>query len=198
MSSCITFCLMCHINHIVTTNRTKSSLELLQIHEATHEHHHVGLSLWTLEVPLAVAPRCIWPCCTPITNVTRSLGCHKLSNYYFCAMFMRCLASLVGIEFFYTVHRRHHNTCTLIPMNTCANPTPRASSKTKSAILKIDEVTTGVSLSTGTSLTTERTNIVKSWENSLSRGVKPRTWDASPSASRNRVGANYLNIWIRW
>jgi hypothetical protein len=27
LSSCITFCLICHINHIVTTNRTKSSLD---------------------------------------------------------------------------------------------------------------------------------------------------------------------------
>jgi hypothetical protein len=37
-----------------------------------------------------------------------------------------------------------------------------ASSKTESTIYKIDEVTTGVLLSTGTSPTTESTNSVKS------------------------------------
>jgi hypothetical protein len=53
-------------------------------------------------------------------------------------------------------------------MNTRTQTLPLgASPKTVRAnleILKIDEVTTGASLSTGTSSTTESTNAVKSWE----------------------------------
>jgi hypothetical protein len=48
----------------------------------------------------------------------------------------------------YTIYRRH-NTRTLIPMNTCTQTLPLEASSCRQ-ILKIDEVTTGVSLSTGT------------------------------------------------
>jgi hypothetical protein len=50
-------------------------------------------------------------------------------------------------------------------MNTRTQTLPLgASSKTVPQILKIDKVTVGASLSTGTSPTTESTNAVKSWE----------------------------------
>jgi hypothetical protein len=58
-----------------------------------------------------------------------------------------------------------HNARTLIPMNTRTQTLPiGASSKTVPANPQDWRVTTGVSLSTGTSPTTESTNAVKSWE----------------------------------
>jgi hypothetical protein len=63
----------------------------------------------------------------------------------------------------YTIHRRYSQRTHTHPYEyTHANPTPRSIFEDCQQILKTDEVTTGASLSTGTSPTTESTNAIKS------------------------------------
>jgi hypothetical protein len=74
--------------------------------------------------------------------------------------------------------RDSHNARTLILMKTRGQILPLgASSMTGPQILKIDVVTTDVSLLTGTSSTTDSTNVVKFWKNHSHEESKLKTWD---------------------